>query len=56
MAGWLRTFRRGVLESLPETVRDTVVEETVALLALALRDEDRNWTADYIRLRFIAVA
>jgi len=56
MAGWLRTFRRGVLESLPETVRDTVVEETVALLAPALRDEDGNWTADYIRLRFIAVA
>jgi trans-aconitate methyltransferase len=55
MAGWLRTFRRGVLESLPETVRDAVVEETVALLAPALRDEDGHWVADYIRLRFIAV-
>ena len=56
MAGWLRTFRSGVLESLPETLRDTVVEETAALLAPALRDEDGNWIADYIRLRFIAVA
>jgi SAM-dependent methyltransferase len=56
MAGWLRTFRRGVIEALPEVVRDTVVEETVALLAPALRDEDGNWTADYMRLRFIAVA
>jgi trans-aconitate methyltransferase len=56
MTGWLRTFRRGVLESLPETLRDTVVEETAALLAPALRDEDGNWIADYIRLRFIAIA
>jgi SAM-dependent methyltransferase len=56
MAGWLLTFRRGVLESLPEKLRDTVVEETAALLAPALRDEDGNWIADYIRLRFIAIA
>jgi SAM-dependent methyltransferase len=55
MAGWLRTFRRGVLEALPEWLRDTVVEETAALLAPALRDEDSHWTADYIRLRFIAI-
>lgn len=54
MAGWLRTFRRGVLESLPEALRDAVVEETVALLAPALCDEDGNWTGDYVRLRFIA--
>jgi trans-aconitate methyltransferase len=54
MAGWLRTFRRGVLDGLPEALRETVVEETVALLAPALRDEEGNWTADYVRLRFIA--
>jgi trans-aconitate methyltransferase len=54
MAGWLRTFRRGVLDSLPEDLREQVVEETVALLAPALRDEDGAWTADYVRLRFIA--
>jgi trans-aconitate methyltransferase len=56
MAGWLRTFRRGVLDGLPVTLRDTVVEETVALLAPALRDEEGNWTGDYVRLRFIATA
>jgi SAM-dependent methyltransferase len=56
MTGWLRTFRRGVLESLPETLRETVVAETAALLAPALRDEDENWTADYVRLRFIAAS
>src|SRR5271165_214837 len=48
MAGWLRTFRRGVLDGLPEGLRETVVEETVALLAPALRDEDGNWTGDYV--------
>ncbi|MDR3751150.1 MAG: methyltransferase domain-containing protein [Terracidiphilus sp.] len=56
MEGWLRTFRSGVLDSLPEALRDTVVAETVDLLAPALRDEEGNWTADYARLRFIARA
>jgi hypothetical protein len=56
MAGWLRTFRRGVLDGHPAPLRETVVEETAALLAPALRDEEGNWTADYARLRFIATA
>jgi SAM-dependent methyltransferase len=54
MEGWLRTFRRGVIEGLAADLRDTVVRETVALLAPALRDESGAWTADYVRLRFIA--
>jgi SAM-dependent methyltransferase len=54
MEGWLRTFRRGVIEGLPADLRDTVVSETVALLAPVLRDENGTWTADYVRLRFIA--
>ena len=54
MTGWLRTFRSGVLDRLPEAIREAVVEETAALLAPALRDEDGNWTGDYVRLRFIA--
>ena len=54
MEGWLRTFRRGVLERLPEELRETVVAETVELLAPALRDEEGNWTGDYVRLRFMA--
>jgi trans-aconitate methyltransferase len=56
MNGWIRTFRRGVLVSLPEDVRDKVVDEAVRLLAPALRDEEGNWIADYVRLRFIARA
>lgn len=56
MGAWFRTFRHGVLESLPEDKRESVVEETVALLAPALRDRDGAWTGDYVRLRFIARA
>jgi SAM-dependent methyltransferase len=54
MEGWLRTFRRGVLDQLPEALRETVVRETAALLVPVLRDGEGKWTADYIRLRFIA--
>jgi len=53
MQGWLRTFRAGVLQGLPQPLRDTVVEETAALLAPVLRDEEGKWTGDYVRLRFI---
>jgi hypothetical protein len=56
MRGWLETFRKGVLDSLPEPARDNVIRETEELLAHALRDEDGNWTADYARLRFVAIA
>ena len=56
MTGWLKTFRRGVLDALPEAIQETVVEETAALLTTALRDEEGNWTADYERIRFIATA
>ena len=56
MEGWLRTFRRGVLDGLPENVREAVVRETAELLAPALQDEDGNWIADYVRLRFVAIA
>jgi trans-aconitate methyltransferase len=54
MAGWLHTFRRGVLDALSLELRDMVVNETCTLLAPALRDEDGAWVADYVRLRFIA--
>ena len=56
MRGWINTFRRGVLDTLPEAMREKIVEEAVTLLEPVLRDEDGNWTADYVRLRFIARA
>jgi hypothetical protein len=54
MEGWLRTFRRGVLEGIPEVQREVIITQICDLLATALRDEEANWTADYVRLRFIA--
>lgn len=54
MSGWIRTFRRGVIESLPEDARDKVVDEATRLLAQVLSDEEGNWSADYVRLRFVA--
>ena len=56
MAGWLRVFRKGVLDTLPEAMRQIVVDDTCELLTTALRDEDGNWAADYVRLRFVATA
>ena len=55
MNGWLNTFCRGALDTLPEQLRATAVDETVALLAPVLCDHDSNWTADYVRLRFVAI-
>lgn len=54
MAGWLNTFYRGALDVLPEQLRESAVNETVALLSPVLLDHDGRWTADYVRLRFIA--
>lgn len=54
MTAWLHTFCRGTLDTLPEDLRDTVVTETVELLKPCLCDEDGQWTADYVRLRFSA--
>ncbi len=54
MEGWLRTFRRGVLGELLETLRDAVAAETAALPASSLRDEEGHWIAVYVRLRCIA--
>jgi SAM-dependent methyltransferase len=54
MATWLTTFRKGVLDAVPEHLRATVIEEVVTLLAPALCDEEGNWTGDYVRLRFIS--
>ncbi len=56
MEGWLRTFRRGVLDELPADVSNAVLKDSVELLAPVLCDEAGNWTADYVRLRFIARA
>lgn len=50
LSDWLRTFRAGFLP----TDDGTLAHEVEALLAPALRDPDGRWTADYVRLRWIA--
>ena len=56
MEGWLNTFRRGVLDAAPTELRSRIVFETVELLRPVLADENGDWTADYVRLRFHAQA
>ena len=55
IATWLRTFRKGVIDSVPVALQQTVIDDTADLLSTALRDEEGNWTGDYVRLRFVAV-
>ena len=54
MAEWIRLFRRGVFDSLPESLRDTVVRESTKTLANVLLDDEGRWTSDHVRLRFVA--
>jgi SAM-dependent methyltransferase len=56
MRAWLQTFRAGVLEWLPAEERDSALNAMVALLEPVLRDSEGNWWADYVRLRWRAVA
>jgi trans-aconitate methyltransferase len=54
MRAWLTMFRRAIFESVPQNLRDTILNETIEHLESALLDRDGNWTADYVRLRFRA--
>lgn len=56
MRGWLETFRSGLFEQLPEPEREAALQETIQLLKPVLCDENGKWTADYVRLRFLAIA
>ncbi len=54
MKGWLETFINPMIAGLSGDDRVEAIDETVALLANALRDTEGNWIADYVRLRFAA--
>ncbi len=56
MAAWLETFRGGFLDAagVSDEDRPAVIAETVERLIPVLRDQPGRWTADYVRLRFIA--
>ena len=54
MRPWLETFANPYCAALPEDQRDEFLDETTELLSSVLCDERGRWTADYMRLRFIA--
>ena len=54
MAGWLSVFADAALAELPEAERDAARDEALDLMRPSLCDEQGNWIADYVRLRFAA--
>jgi len=54
MSGWLDTFARGMFALLSEADRAPARDEAVRLLQPILCDSRGHWTADYVRLRFLA--
>jgi len=54
MRGWLETFAKPFCAVLPEDQRGDYLEEATEKLRPVLCDERSRWTADYMRLRFVA--
>ena len=54
MRGWLETFAIPFTSILPESERAEFLDEVTERLRPALCDEQGRWTADYVRLRFLA--
>jgi len=54
MEGWLKTFGRSFFDQFEEPERTQALGEVLELLRPSLCDSRGIWTADHIRLRFIA--
>ena len=54
MRGWLETFAIPFISVLPEEKRSEFLDEVTDRLRPALCDSCKRWTADYVRLRFLA--
>src|ERR1051325_1778830 len=54
MRGWLETFANPFCAVLPEEERAGFLDEATNMLRPVLCDEQGRWTADYMRLRFLA--
>ncbi len=54
MRAWLETFANPFCAALPEGQRGDYLEEASEMLRPVLCDEKGRWTADYMRLRFMA--
>jgi trans-aconitate methyltransferase len=55
MRAWLETFAIPCTKLLPEENRAAFLDEVTSRLKPALCDEQERWTADYNRLRFLAI-
>jgi len=54
MRPWLETFANPFLAVLPQEQRGDYLDEATDMLRPVLCDEKGRWTADYMRLRFLA--
>jgi len=54
MHGWLETFAIPLMKRLPEDARSAFLDNVTERLRPVLRDESGRWSADYVRLRFLA--
>lgn len=54
IGGWLDVFASDVFSKLPPLDRPAAREDAIRLLRPVLCDTAGNWTADYVRLRFVA--
>lgn len=54
MRAWLETFANPFCATLPEDQREDFLDEATKMLRPVLSDERGRWTADYMRLRFLA--
>jgi trans-aconitate methyltransferase len=52
--GWLETFERATLDNIPRGQHESFVREVEELLRPEICDTRGNWTAHYVRLRFLA--
>jgi trans-aconitate methyltransferase len=55
MDGWLETFGESFLTQVPPAERPALIAEVTEALRPQLCGPDGKWTADYVRLRFVAV-
>ena len=56
VGGWLATLAHPFTHLLPSAERQAFLTEMVDALAPTLRDDQGQWVADYVRLRFAATA
>ncbi len=54
MAGWLQTMAGTLFDVVEPTKRAAALNDTLRFLDGCLKDEQGQWTADYVRLRFSA--